>query len=91
MPILEAMACGCPVITSNATACAEVAGDAALLVNPRCVDEIADAMRRVITDPDLRMSLRARGLERAKAFTWRKSAEAHLKVFQDVLEEAAAE
>lgn len=85
MPILEAMACGCPVITSNSTACAEIAGDAALLVNPRSVDEIAHAMSRLIEDESLRESLRQKGLARSQQFTWRKSAEGHLKVFKKVL------
>ncbi len=87
MPILEAMACGCPVITSNVTACPEVAGDAALLVNPRSVVEIAEAMRRLIEDEHLRQELREKGLVRAQQFTWRRSAERHLEVFEKVLRE----
>ena len=88
LPILEAMACGCPVITSNVAACPEVAGDAALLVNPRSVDEIAAAMLRLSEDKDLRGSLRERGLARARRFTWRDSAEKHLEVFNQVLKDA---
>lgn len=85
MPILEAMACGCPVITSNVTACPEVAGDAALLVDPRSVSDLSNAMRRVAEDASLRADLRHRGLTRASEFTWRRSAERHLAVFEDVL------
>lgn len=85
MPILEAMACGCPVITSNSTGCAEVAGDAALLVDPRSIEDIANAMKRLVGDESLRQSLRQKGLARAQQFTWRKSAEKHLKVFEEVL------
>ncbi|MCX7014755.1 MAG: glycosyltransferase family 1 protein, partial [Candidatus Sumerlaeota bacterium] len=85
MPMLEAMACGCPVITSNVTSCPEIAGDAALLVNPRSVEEIAQAMRRMTDDADLRRSLREKGLRRAAQFSWRKSAEIHLEVFQRAL------
>lgn len=85
MPILEAMACGCPVITSNVTACPEVAGDAALLVNPRSVEDIANAMKRLVEDESLQQSLRQKGLSRAQQFTWRKSAEKHLKVFEGVI------
>jgi glycosyltransferase involved in cell wall biosynthesis len=85
MPILEAMACGCPVITSNVTACPEVAGDAALLVNPRLVEDIANAMKRLIEDESLRQTLCQKGLVRAQQFTWRKSAEKHLKVFEGVI------
>lgn len=85
MPILEAMASGCPVITSNVTACPEVAGDAALVVNPRSVEEITQAMKRLIEDSTLRKGLRENGLARAKEFTWRKSAEKHLEVFETTL------
>jgi glycosyltransferase involved in cell wall biosynthesis len=88
MPILEAMACGCPVITSNITACPEVAGDAALLVNPRRIEEIATAMQRLTEDESHRETLRQKGLARAREFTWRKSAEGHLKIFQRILDEA---
>jgi glycosyltransferase involved in cell wall biosynthesis len=85
MPILEAMACGCPVITSNVTACPEIAGDAALLVNPRSVNEIASAMKRLITNRELRETLKLKGLRWASMFTWEKSAEEHLRVFEKVL------
>ena len=71
-PILEAMASGCPVITANSTGCSEVAGEAALLVNPRSVSEIADAMRRLTNDRTLRLSLHEKGLARAHQFTWRR-------------------
>ena len=87
MPILEAMACGCPVITSNTSACAEIAGDAALLVNPYSVEEISEAMQRLIVDSQLRKVLSRRGIERAKQFTWKESAMKHLKVFEEVLKE----
>lgn len=87
MPILEAMACGCPVITSHNTGCAEIAGNAALLVNPRSVDDISDKMNHLIGDEALRKSLRQKGMLRAQKFTWEKSAEEHLKVFEKVLKE----
>lgn len=70
LPILEAFACGTPVLTSNVTAMPEVAGDAALLVNPESVDEIADAMHRLMEDDTLRVSLIEKGLARVKSFTW---------------------
>jgi glycosyltransferase involved in cell wall biosynthesis len=88
MPILEAMGCGCPVITSNVTACPEVAGDAALLVDPRSVDDITAALERLSTDDVLRRSLRERGIARAATFTWERSAREHLQVFRRVLENA---
>lgn len=89
MPILEAMACGCPVITSNTTACPEVADDAALQVDPRSAGEISNAMRRLVEDHDLRKSLRQKGLDNARQFTWSKSAEKHLEIFNNVLSKKA--
>lgn len=84
MPILEAMACGCPVITSNVSACPEVAGEAALLVDPRSVGEIGNSMQRLSEDEALRQVLRRKGLERARQFSWRRSAEEHLRIFERV-------
>lgn len=85
LPVLEAMACGCPVITSDGGACAEVSGDAALLVNPRSTGDIAHAMKRFMEDESLRQLLRQEGIARAQLFTWRKSAEKHREVFEKVL------
>ena len=85
MPILEAMACGCPVITSNVSACPEVAGDAALLVNPYSVKEIAEAMERIIRDEKLREELSKKGIKRAREFTWEQNAKKHLEVFEQTL------
>jgi glycosyltransferase involved in cell wall biosynthesis len=82
IPVLEAMACGCPVITSKAGCTPEVAGDAAVLVAPLDVEEIAGAMVRVLGDPALRMELRTRGLARAKQFSWHKAAVETLQVYE---------
>jgi glycosyltransferase involved in cell wall biosynthesis len=73
LPVVEAMACGTPVVTSNTTALAEVAGDAALLVNPTSVEQIALAIERSIVDSDLRQQLRVKGLARAGQFSWEKT------------------
>ncbi len=75
LPILEAMACGTPVITSNAASMPEVAGDAAMLVDPMDVTAITAAMTEVIQDNRLRQQLRDRGLARAEAFSWEKTAD----------------
>jgi glycosyltransferase involved in cell wall biosynthesis len=75
LPVLEAMACGTPVLTSRASATAEVSGDAALLVDPMSVDEIAAGLRRVLTDAALRTELSARGRARAATFSWRRAAD----------------
>ena len=84
LPILEAMSYGVPVITSNYGAMAEVAGDAALLVDPYSVDEIAEAMHRVLTDETLRVALIRKGLKRASQFSWEKTARETLAVYKGV-------
>ncbi len=82
LPALEAMACGAPVITSNAAALVEVTGDAAIHVDARSVDAIAEAMLRVFRDESLRTSMIARGRQRAHAFTWRRCAEITRDVYR---------
>jgi len=74
LPVLEAMACGIPVATANVTAMPEVAGDAALLVDPTSVDQIAAAMERIVSDTSLRQQLRRKGLIRAAEFSWSSTA-----------------
>ena len=85
-PVLEAMRCGAPVITSNTSSLPEVAGDAALLVDPRDVAAIAAAIGRLVNDERLRADLLARGFRQAETFTWEHAAEQALHV----LERAAA-
>lgn len=82
LPILEAMASGAPVITSRAAAMPEVAGDAALLVNPLNVEDISINIKKVLEDPVLQSELAGKGLERAKRFTWKKSAEDLLNIYE---------
>jgi len=82
LPVLEAMACGCPVVCSNTTSVPEVAGDAAILVNPESADDIAKGIRRVLTEPGLAAELRERGIQQAKKFTWEACAEATLAVYR---------
>ena len=84
LPILEAMSCGTPVITSNTSSIPEVAGDAALLVNPYDIRAIADAMNNLVSDKQLRERLINRGFERAKQFSWKRCAEETLRVFNRV-------
>ena len=72
MPVLEAMASGCPVVCSNTTSLPEVAGDAALLVAPQDPEGLADAIRLVLVEGKLRDELRQRGLARARLFSWRR-------------------
>jgi glycosyltransferase involved in cell wall biosynthesis len=82
LPVVEAMACGTPVVTSNLSSLPEVAGGAALLVDPNSVPAIAGAMERLHRDAALRGRLRAAGLERATAFSWRRNAEQTLALYR---------
>jgi len=82
LPVLEAMACGTPVITSDRGALPEVVGDAALTVNPYLISGLTQAMGRVATEPQLRSDLRRAGLARAKNFSWEQTAQATLEVLQ---------
>ena len=87
IPILESMACGTPVITSNTSSMPEVAGPYAILVNPENSDEITEMMLRLETDQDFYEQQRQIGQERAKLFSWRKTAENLLKLYQEVYNE----
>lgn len=84
-PVLEAMACGTPVITSNVSSLPEVAGDAALLVNPTDVKEIASAMNLLVEDDTVKQQLRELGLKRVMAFSWEKTAQQTKEVLQEYL------
>ncbi len=84
IPPLEAMSCGTPVVTSNASSLPEVVGDAALLVNPLDVEALARAIVDALTDPDLHARLAARGLERAKLFSWETTARTIAAVYREV-------
>ena len=86
MPPLEAMACGTPVIVSNTSSLPEVVGDAAVTIDPYSTDAIADAIYRVSSDKDLRAQMRAKGLERARLFSWEKTARQTLQVLEDTLD-----
>jgi glycosyltransferase involved in cell wall biosynthesis len=81
LPILEAMACGTPVVASSLSAHPEVAGDAALLVDPTDTDAIAGAAARILEDGSLGKSLIEKGLARAGLFTWESTARATLAVY----------
>lgn len=84
MPVLEAMASGCPVVTTETGCSPEVAGGAALLVDPYRPELIADAMQRILTEEALRKELVERGLRRAREFSWRRCAEETLRLFESL-------
>jgi glycosyltransferase involved in cell wall biosynthesis len=84
IPLTEAMACGTPIITSNANGLEEIAGSAGLLVNPRDPDEIARAVLNVLTDPQLAARLAAAGLERSRTFSWEACARRTLEILAEV-------
>ena len=86
LPLLEAMSTGTPVITSNRGACAEVAADGGLLVDPTSVEEIAAAMDAMMSDPALRDRLAERAIAVAKCYDWEQTATAMLDVFAQLLE-----
>lgn len=85
IPVLEAMAYGVPVLTSNTSALVEVAGDAALLVDPRSKGQIAAALLRLIENTDLRAGLADRGRERVKEFSWDRSVRETFKVYSELV------
>lgn len=83
LPPLEAMACGTPVVTSNASSLPEVVGDAGIMVDPHSVEELADAILKVLRDADIRDRMISKGFERAKDFSWQETARRTLNVYED--------
>jgi spore maturation protein CgeB len=90
LPPIEAMACGTPVVCSRAGSLPEVVGDAALLVSPESIADLAAALREVLDHPDVRARLRHKGLERAARFTWEAAAQRTSDVYRHAHRCAAA-
>ncbi len=86
LPVLEAMACGTPVVCSNRSSLLEVVGDAARVCDPHDVEALAHAIEQVLTDQDARATLRQRSLARAAQFAWEQTAQQTLRVYQSILE-----
>lgn len=86
LPVLEAMACGCPVITSRSTSIPEVGGDSVFYVDPYNVDDIAQGMYQILTKVQLRESLRHKGIKRSQLFSWDKTAKKVRDLFLACLE-----
>ncbi|MEW5952059.1 MAG: glycosyltransferase family 1 protein [Elusimicrobiota bacterium] len=84
IPPLEAMACGCPCVVSNAASLPEVCGDAAYYVNPYDVDDIAKGIEKVLTDENLRQDLINKGFENIKRFSWEKSAKKIIEIIDSI-------
>jgi glycosyltransferase involved in cell wall biosynthesis len=91
LPPLEAMACGTPVVSSNASSLPEVVGDAGILVDPYQTEAIAEAVRRVLTDRGLREGLREKGLARAREFSWEQTARLTLAAYEKAWERAGSD
>jgi glycosyltransferase involved in cell wall biosynthesis len=93
LPALEAMACGTPVVASRAGALPEVVGEAGCFFNPHSPDELKDQLAQLLKDPQLREGLGRQGLQRAKEFSWERSARDALAIFEETvkgIEPAAA-
>jgi glycosyltransferase involved in cell wall biosynthesis len=85
LPVLEAMGCGCPVICSNASSLPEVAGDAAVLIDPHRPEQLAEELARVLESSVVQSTLRARGIARAKEFGWDRTARQTVAVYERIV------
>lgn len=85
IPLLDAMACGAPIITGTGSALPEVAGDAALYVDPHDPEQLGMEIERLVSDRELQTQLRTKGFERVKQFTWERAAQDTLNLYKDVL------
>jgi glycosyltransferase involved in cell wall biosynthesis len=85
IPITEAMACGTPIVTSNVNGLKEIAGDAALFVEPEDTESISEAICRVLTDSNLRARLSTKGLARSSKFTWESCAKKTLAILEGLV------
>jgi glycosyltransferase involved in cell wall biosynthesis len=89
LPPLEAMACGTPVVTSNVSSLPEVVDDAAVLVNPENVFDIARGIRDVLLNAELRQDLIRRGREQASRFSWERTARQVLEIYREAADEGS--
>ncbi len=90
IPILEGMACGVPVVTSNTSSMPEIAADAALIVDPHKWEEITEAIEKILGDNEINNELCEKGIERAKMFSWKNMAIAYQKLYKEVFNELNA-
>lgn len=85
LPILEAMAVGTPVITSNCSSIPEVVEQSAILIDPQSVDQLVDAMMRIVQDKEKRERFRQLGLRRFREFSWQKTADMTMDLYKEIL------
>ncbi len=85
LPVLEAMACGCPVITSNTSSLPEVVGDAGMLIDPHDVDELAQAIITVLADDELKREMSRKSIAQAQTFSWETTGEAYTTLLNSLL------
>ena len=88
LPLLESMACGTPVISSSTTSMPEVGKDAVIYCNPNEIDDIKNKIKLVLNNKTLQADMVKKGLQRAKEFSWKKSAQEHINLFEELLNEA---
>ncbi len=86
LPVLEAFACGCPVVTTKTGCTKEVTGDAALLADPYNANDIAEKMKKILLEPSVKKELVQKGFERVKNFSWEKTAKCTLKLFKELVQ-----
>ena len=85
IPILEAMSCGTPVITSNVFSMPEIAGEAALLIDPTSPDDLTSAIHKILNDKDLRLKLKKDGIAQAQKFSWEKMAVDYINIYTEII------
>jgi glycosyltransferase involved in cell wall biosynthesis len=85
LPVLEAIACGTPVITSNLSSLPEVTGDAAILINPYSIDEMREAIQQIAKNNQLRLNLKSLSLQRTEIFSWQKTGQETATILQSFL------
>ncbi|MBT6008485.1 MAG: glycosyltransferase, partial [Rhodobacterales bacterium] len=85
LPIIEAMACGCPTISSNRASLPEIGGDAAHFFDPMEISDMAESIRKVCEDTEYRQTLAKRGPEHANNFKWESSFKKHMALFETIL------
>jgi glycosyltransferase involved in cell wall biosynthesis len=85
LPVLEAMACGCPVVASSATAIPELVGPTGILFDPDDSNQLSDSLKQILSDPNARYQYKMSGIERASKYTWENTAKLTASVYSDLV------